>query len=103
MRAGYIIVPIAITVTGLDPEIAAKNMQPPTVAMARPPGSHPTRARANATSRFAMSPALMMAPDTTKNGIASKTFLSASSDIFAGKVSNPQTVSRSRLAQAPTV
>jgi hypothetical protein len=74
-------------VTGLLPLIAAKNTQPPTVATARPPGSHPTSARANATSRLAMSPSVMIAPETTNSGIARSTFLVVSAPILAGNVS----------------
>jgi len=101
-RAGNIIEPIAITVTGLLPLIAAKKMHPPTVAIARPPGKKPTTARANATSRLAMSPSDMIAPDTTKNGIASRTFFVVRSAILAGKMSKPQMTSGSRLMQTPT-
>ena len=75
--------PIAITVTGELPEIAAKNMQDSTAAAARPPGSHPTSASATSTVRLAMPPLVMIEPATTKYGIASSTFLSVSVKIFS--------------------
>ena len=63
--------PTAITVTGEEPEIAAKITQANTLASPRPPDSRPITARATPTSRSAMVPCVMMLPASTKNGIAS--------------------------------
>src|SRR5690625_5082641 len=40
-KAGYIIVPMAITVAGLEPDIEPKNKQASTAAAANPPGTQP--------------------------------------------------------------
>src|SRR5699024_12718201 len=40
-KAGYIIVPMAITVAGLQPDIEPKNKQASTAAAANPPGTQP--------------------------------------------------------------
>ena len=75
--------PIAITVTGELPEIAAKNMHDNTAAAAMPPGNQPTSASATSTMRRAIPPAVMSEPAMMKYGIASRTFLSVSVKIFS--------------------
>ncbi len=64
--------PIAETVAGPEPEMAAKNMQARTVTMARPPMMNPTRLSARATSRLEIPPLHMSAPARMKNGIANR-------------------------------
>jgi hypothetical protein len=70
--------PTAISVTGELPEIAAKPMQAMTAEMPSPPGSQPTSARVNSTSRRAMPPSVMSAPAPTNIGMAMNASLSAS-------------------------
>ena len=54
-----------------------------TAAAAKPPGSQPMSASAKSTMRRAIPPAVMTEPATTKNGMASKTFLSVRPKIFS--------------------
>ncbi|MPN25185.1 hypothetical protein SDC9_172592 [bioreactor metagenome] len=72
--------PIAETVAGPEPEIAAKNMQASTVTIARPPVMKPTRLSARLTRRREMPPLHISAPARMKKGIAS-----------SGKESSPVT------------
>jgi|GEM_PF-4927858 len=44
MSAGIMMLPTAMTVAGLEPEMAAKNMQVSRPARARPPGTRPMMA-----------------------------------------------------------
>ena len=62
--------PTAISVTGELPVIAANTMHANTAVMPRPPGSQPSAARAKSTSRRAMPPSVMTAPDAMNSGIA---------------------------------
>ena len=87
--AGNMIPPMAIRVTGEEPDSAAKITLASRAAMASPPRIPPTRASATATSRRAMLPALMMAPDTTKKGMARKTFLLVKLVIFTMRICSP--------------
>src|SRR5690606_25258333 len=70
--AGIIKPPIAATVAGPDPEIAAKNIQATIVTMLNPPVIQPTNAEANASSLFDTPPLPIRIPASIKNGIASK-------------------------------
>jgi len=70
--AGIIKEPIAETVAGPEPEIAAKNIQANTVTMAKPPVMKPTKLSARFTRRFDMPPCNIRAPAKIKNGIASE-------------------------------
>jgi len=70
-------VPIATTVAGLEPLIAAKSMHARTPLIAMPPGTHPMKACANSIKRWLICPLLMTAPLMMKNGIASRVGLSA--------------------------
>jgi hypothetical protein len=54
--AGMRSVPTATTVAGLDPEMAAKNMQLMTAVRASPPGKRPTAAFAASVNRLLMPP-----------------------------------------------
>ena len=54
-----------------EPEIAPKNVEARMFTSDNPPRMKPTSTPANATSRRAMPPSAMMAPASTKNGIAS--------------------------------
>ncbi len=54
-----------------EPEIAPKNVLAMMFTSDRPPRMKPTNTPANATSRRAMPPSAMIAPASTKNGIAS--------------------------------
>jgi hypothetical protein len=76
-RAGNIIEPTAIKVTGEEPEIAAKTIQAATAATAKPPGRPAKRARISSTKRRAMPPAVMIAPEAIKSGIAKNSCLVA--------------------------
>src|SRR5512137_2904992 len=67
---------MATTVAGLDPEMAPKNMQATTVAIASPPGRGPTRTLATAMIRRDMPPALITLAARMKNGMAIKANLS---------------------------
>ena len=62
--------PIAETVAGPEPEIAAKNMQAIVVTSARPPVTWPTSLLKRLSRRREMPPYIMKLPATTKNGIA---------------------------------
>ncbi len=70
-------VPIATTVAGLEPLIAAKSMHAMTPLIAMPPGTQPMRACAKSTRRWLICPRLMTAPLMMKNGIARRVGLSA--------------------------
>ena len=87
-NAGYIMPPIAMTVTGEEPLIAAKSTQPPMAAIARPPGIQSVKAVAREINRLAIPPLVMIAPLTTKNGIAKRTALSVSSKFFQERFRN---------------
>ncbi|EWS64652.1 hypothetical protein Y695_02106 [Hydrogenophaga sp. T4] len=54
-----------------DPEIAPKKVEARMLTSDRPPRTKPTSTLANATRRRAMPPSAMMAPASTKKGIAS--------------------------------
>ena len=61
---------MAATVAGPEPEMAAKNMQVATEAMAMPPGRAPSISSATARSRSDKPPSPMKMPAATKNGMA---------------------------------
>ena len=69
--------PMATTVAGPEPEIAAKKIQARTPEIPSPPGIQPTSELMKAISRLAMAPLVMMVPARTKNGIASRIKLSS--------------------------
>ena len=54
-----------------EPEIAPKKVEARMLTSERPPRMKPTSTLANATSRRAMPPSAMMAPASTKKGMAS--------------------------------
>ena len=62
--------PTAMTVTGEEPEIAAKITQAKMEASPSPPGVFPIKARATPTKRLAIEPFVIRLPARTKNGIA---------------------------------
>ena len=64
--------PIAETVAGPEPEIAAKNMQAKTVTIAKPPVINPTRLSAKLTNLREIPPLHIKAPARMKNGMASR-------------------------------
>ena len=70
ISAGIMMAPMAATVAGEEPEMAAKKAQAAVAAIARPPDRPPKRAVATLISRLEMPPAVMMLPERTKNGIA---------------------------------
>jgi hypothetical protein len=76
IRAGIIILPMAITVAGEDPDIAAKNIQAMTDAMARPPVNLPTKSFITPTSRSEIAPSAIILPARMKNGTPRSTKLS---------------------------
>ena len=69
-KEGYIIDPIAIKVTGDEPDMAAKKTQALIAVTARPPGSQPTVAFAILINRFEIVPSVIIWPVTTKKGMA---------------------------------
>ncbi len=77
IRAGNIILPIATTVAGEDPEIAAKKRQAITVAIASPPLKRPTKSFITFTIRVEIAPSAMMLPAKIKNGTPKSTKLSS--------------------------
>ena len=81
IRAGIMIEPIAATVAGEEPEIAAKNAHAAVAAIARPPGSGPKMSVATRISFFDRPPAVMMLPDSTNIGIAIRAKESAALNI----------------------
>ena len=64
-------VPSAATSATAEPEISAKNIDEPTVTMARPPRTKPSRAVARLISRRAIDDAFMMPPARMNSGTAS--------------------------------
>jgi len=68
--AGIINVPIADTVAGPEPDIAAKIMHDKVVTMARPPMINPTRLSAKERILFDIPPCSIKFPARIKNGIA---------------------------------
>ncbi len=79
---GIMMDPIATTVAGEDPEMAAKNMQATTVAMASPPGIQPTAALAKSTSRWDTPPVVRKCAERMKKGIARSVVCSMVSNSF---------------------
>ena len=67
---GTIIVPMAATVAGAEPEIAPKNIHATTVTIANPPVKCPTIVSKKFTNRLDKPPPSIKAPPSTKNGIA---------------------------------
>ena len=76
MRAGIMMLPMATTVAGEDPEMAAKKMQAITDAMASPPLNLPTKSFITFTSLAEMAPSAMMFPARMKKGTPRSTKLS---------------------------
>jgi hypothetical protein len=74
--------PMAIRVTGDEPEMAAKNMQAITLATASPPLSHPKVSNERLMSLLAISPFDIMAPAKTYKGMERKTDLFTESNML---------------------
>src|SRR5699024_9231527 len=70
--AGIMKLPMAATVAGPDPAIAAKNIQATIVTSDRPPVIQPTSAVARSKSRFEIPPRPINIPARIKNGIANR-------------------------------
>ncbi len=68
--AGIMKVPMAETVAGPEPEMAAKNMQANTVTIPSPPTIKPTRQSAKPISLLEIPPLHMRDPARIKKGIA---------------------------------
>lgn len=68
--------PIAITVAGDEPEMAAKNMHAITEAMASPPVNFPTKSFITLTSLSEIAPSDMIFPARIKKGTLRSTKLS---------------------------
>src|SRR5690625_1515401 len=68
-KAGYIMVPIAITVAGLEPEIEPKNKQANTPAAASPPGTQPIIDLAKSMRRSESPPMRINSAAKIKNGM----------------------------------
>ncbi len=77
MSAGIMMLPMAMTGAGDEPEIAAKNMQARMDAMARPPVNRPTQSFITLTSLVEMAPSAMMLPARMKKGTPRSTKLSS--------------------------
>ena len=69
--------PIAITVAGDDPEMAAKTMHVKTDARARPPVNLPTKSFITPTKRSEIAPSAIMLPASMKKGTPRSTKLSS--------------------------
>src|SRR5690625_661776 len=69
---GIIIDPIAATVAGPEPDIAAKNMLAKTVTIANPPTKYPTNTSANLSKRSDTPPSFIKTPVKINNGIAKR-------------------------------
>ncbi|GED47139.1 hypothetical protein HME01_29910 [Vreelandella aquamarina] len=69
-NAGNMILPMATTVAGLDPEIDPKKRQDRTVAAANPPGTQPTKAFARSIRRSDRPPIRINSAAKMKKGIA---------------------------------
>src|SRR5699024_5777903 len=70
IMVGTIIVPIAATVAGPDPEIAPKNKHATTVTIDKPPANCPTNESKKFTNRFDRPPPSINVPESIKNGMA---------------------------------
>ena len=68
--AGSMILPTAITVAGLDPDIAEKNIELMTVVIPSPPSIGRTKAFPNLISLLDIPPCAIILPAKIKNGIA---------------------------------
>ncbi len=68
--AAMLMLPIAITVAGEDPDTAAKSIQAMTAEMGRPARMCPTQARVKSTRRLATPPVVIKVAERTKKGIA---------------------------------
>src|SRR5665648_794651 len=68
--SGIIMVPIAATVAGPEPLIAAKNRQVKIVTNANPPGKNPTNSFPRFNNLLNKLPPPIIIPAATKNGIA---------------------------------
>src|SRR5699024_4725536 len=79
---GIIKEPIAATVAGPEPEIAAKNILANTVTIAKPPAIKPINTVAKFKSLFEIPPWLIKTPDKIKKGIAIKGKLSSDEKAF---------------------
>ena len=82
--AGIIMPPMAATVAGPEPEMAAKNIQVKTLAMARPPVKEPTRVLAKLIRRREMPPVSIREPAIMNKGIASRGKESQAVNILCG-------------------
>jgi len=77
MRAGIIILPMAMTVAGEEPDMAAKNMHAITPAMASPPVNLPTHSFMTLMSLLEIAPSAIILPARMKNGTPRRTKLSS--------------------------
>ena len=66
-----------------EPEIVPNSVEAKMLTMARPPRIQPTSTLARLISRKAIPPSAMIAPASTKNGIASSEKSSVPSEIFS--------------------
>ncbi len=66
-----------------DPEMQPNSVLARMFTSARPPRMKPTNTRARLMRRIAMPPSAMIAPASTKNGIASSAKSSVPSEIFS--------------------
>ena len=71
------ILPMAITVAGEEPEMAAKNIHAITDAIARPPVNLPTKSFITLTNLPEIAPSAMILPARIKNGTPRRTKLSS--------------------------
>jgi len=65
-----------------EPDRQPKKVEARTLTSDRPPRMNPTKMRARLTSRMASPPSAMMAPASTKKGMASSENSSTPSEIF---------------------
>ena len=82
--AGIMMLPMAATVAGLEPETAAKRAQAAMPAMASPPSRWPNQALASRISRWETPPVAKMLLASRKKGTAIRGKLSRFVKIFWG-------------------
>ena len=86
-----------------EPETPPKNVEAMMLTSANPPRSVPTNRRARLTRRLAIPPSAMMAPASTKNGMASSANSSEPSEILSITASSGMSIQNApTMAASPS-
>ena len=86
-----------------EPEIAPKKVEARMFTSASPPRMKPTKILATLMSRAAMPPSAMMAPASTKNGMARRGKLSIPSEVLSITASSGRSIqSAARIEARPS-